>query len=455
MFHLQRSVSRPSSSSAPSNAPSTGHSRRAGAARGAFAFIVMMGVVSLFSDMTHEGARSILGEYLNLTGASATAIGFVSGFGELCGYSLRIISGYFADKSKNYWGLIIAGYTIQVVAIPALALIPEHGWILACSLVVAERIGKAVKKPAKNTLVSFAASEVGTGKGFAYQEFLDQLGAFLGPAMLFVIGLVQGTSHLFSTYRLSFALLGIPAAITISLLIAARRAYPHPENFEEPTPEEQGNAPHDEATSSDTPRNQSHDAQPSTSFHFRRSFAVYMIAICLFAFGFADFTLITLHVAATHLFPAESYSLLYAGAMAVDAVAALVFGSLYDKVGLRALMISTALSALFPPLIFLPHSAALICLGIALWGVGMGAQESIMKAAVATIIPRSMRATGYGIFETGFGVAWFIGSWLLGYLYDTNLIALVIVSVTTQLLAIVFYFQCMRIAHNETSELLQ
>ena len=153
--------------------------------QGAVAFITLMGIVSLFSDMTHEGARSILGEYLNLAGATGATIGFVSGVGELCGYSLRLLSGIFADKTKKYWTLVIAGYTLQVLAIPAVALIPQNGWIIACGLVILERVGKAIKKPAKNTLVSFAASEIGTGKGFAYQEFLDQLGAFLGPVMLF------------------------------------------------------------------------------------------------------------------------------------------------------------------------------------------------------------------------------------------------------------------------------
>lgn len=185
-------------------------SKRKKAVAGALTFIVLMGIVSLFSDMTHEGARSILGEYLNLAGASAATIGFISGIGELCGYSLRLLSGLIADKTKKYWSLVIVGYAIQVLAIPALVLIPEKGWIFACGLVILERIGKAVKKPAKNTLISFAAGEIGAGKGFAYQEFLDQLGAFLGPVILFVIAAVKGTSNLFSTYRVCFAILGIP-----------------------------------------------------------------------------------------------------------------------------------------------------------------------------------------------------------------------------------------------------
>ena len=387
--------------------------------KSAMAFIVLMGIVSLFSDMTHEGARSILGEYLNLAGASAATIGFVSGIGELCGYSLRLLSGFIADKTKKYWTLVIAGYALQVLAIPALALVPENGWVIACGLVIAERIGKAVKKPAKNTLVSFAASEIGTGKGFAYLEFLDQLGAFIGPVILFVITWIKGTGSLFSTYRLCFALLGIPALITIGLVVFSRIKYPNPEVFEKTTEEK-------------------------TKFHFEKSFVFYMAAICLFAFGFADFTLITLHAAKTHAFPDSALSLLYAGAMAVDAFAALFFGWLFDKVGLKALIVSTLCSMLFSAFVFLTGNPWLIGIGIVLWGIGMGAQESIMKAAVSRIIPKSMRSTGFGIFETGFGVAWFLGSWLLGALYDIEPVWLVIVSVAAQALAVVLYLICIR-----------
>lgn len=392
---------------------------------GALAFIFLMGIVSLFSDMTHEGARSVLGEYLNLAGASAATIGFVSGIGELCGYSLRLLSGFIADKTKKYWTLVIVGYVLQVLAIPALALVPKNGWVIACGLVILERIGKAIKKPAKNTLVSFAASEIGTGKGFAYQEFLDQLGAFLGPVMLFVVASVKGTSNLFSTYRVCFAILGIPALITIGLVVFSKIKYPDPEMFEKQEDEVK-------------------------EFHFQKSFVFYMIAICLFAFGFADFTLITLHSAKVQAFPDSTLSLLYAVAMAVDAFAALYFGWLFDKVGIKALIISTVFSTFFSYFVFLTSNPMLIGIGIILWGIGMGAQESIMKAAVSSIIPRSMRSTGFGIFETGFGLAWFLGSWLLGALYDVRPLYLVIVSVAAQILAIFFYGICIGMKTRET-----
>ena len=387
---------------------------------GAIIFIFLMGIVSLFSDMTHEGGRSVLGDYLNLNGATATTIGFVSGLGELLGYGLRILSGRMADRHKNYWTLVIVGYVIQVLAIPALALIPENGWIYACGLVVLERVGKAIKKPAKNTLVSFASSEIGQGKGFAYQEFLDQLGAFLGPVILFAISLIKGTKNMINTYRLCFLALGIPALITIGLVLFSKYKYPHPEMFEK--------------NKVDEPR-----------FEFKKSFVLYLIAICLFAFGFMDFTLITLHSAKMGVFPKSTISLLYAVAMAVDAFAALLFGWLFDKLGLKALMLSTLISSMFGIFIFLSDSAWMIICGIIIWGIGMGAQESIMKAAVSTIIPSYMRSTGFGIFETGFGIFWFLGSWCMGALYDFNTPLMVAISVAVQLLAIVFYFFSMKL----------
>ena len=234
-----------------------------------------------------------------------------------------------------------------------------------------------------------------------------------------MIASVKGTDKLFSTYRICFAVLGIPALITIGLVVYSKIKYPHPEMFEKA---KDGTRP----------------------FRFRRSFVFYMAAICLFAFGFADFTLITLHAARTHAFPASTLSLLYAAAMAVDAFAALFFGWLFDRIGLKALMISTLCSAFFGCFIFLTDASVIMGVGIVLWGIGMGAQESIMKAAVSNIVPRSMRSTGFGIFETGFGISWFLGSWMLGALYDKAPIWLAAVSVTAQLIALVFYGMCIR-----------
>ena len=392
----------------------------------AMAFILLFGVVSLFSDMTHEGASSIRGAYLSLLGASAATIGFVSGLGELVGYSMRYVFGKLTDKTKQYWPMTILGYVLDIIAVPALALVGEHGWVWACLLLIVQRMGKAIKKPAKDTIMSFAATQEGVGKSFGIQEVLDQLGAFLGPVLLYLVMLGKTEGDTFRLYSFCFAVLAIPGAITLILLLVTKHKFPNPEQFE-PEPKE------------------------FVPFRMKKEFVLYIAGISLFAFGFIDYSIVVMHISRTFtelapglaetssLITTGSLPLLYAGAMLVDAVAALVFGFLFDRYGVKVLVLSTLLSASFPILVFGGESIPTVLLGIALWGVGMGAQESILKAAVASMVPKTSRATGYGIFECAFGAAWFLGSWLLGLLYETSLPVMIAVSVLAQLAAIPLY----------------
>ena len=398
----------------------------------AMAFIVLFGIVSLFSDMTHEGASSIRGAYLSLLGASAATIGFVSGLGELIGYSMRYVFGKLTDRSKKYWGMTIAGYVLDIAAVPLLALVGEHGWVAACALLVVQRMGKAIKKPAKDTIMSFAASQEGVGKSFGIQEVLDQIGAFLGPVLLYLVMLFKTDGTTFEVYAACFAVLAIPGAITLVLLIITRCKFPNPEHFE-PEPNE------------------------FVPFKMKKEFILYIAGISLFAFGFIDYSIIIMHVSRTYSHLASGLSettslvstgtlpLLYAGAMLVDAVAALFFGLMYDKKGVKALVWSTVISAPFAVFVFASDSVPMLLLGIALWGVGMGAQESILKAAVTSMVPKASRATGYGIFECSFGAFWFLGSWLLGVLYDVSIPAMIAVSVAAQLAAIPLYIASARL----------
>ena len=392
----------------------------------AMLFIIMFGIVSLFSDMTHEGAASIRGAYLTLLGASAATIGFVSGLGELVGYSMRYVFGRITDKTKKYWPMTILGYVLDIIAVPLLALVGENGWIAACALLIVQRMGKAIKKPAKDTIMSFAATQEGAGKSFGIQELLDQLGAFLGPVLLYLVMLQKTTGDTYEMYAHCFAVLAIPGAITLILLFITMKKFPNPEQFE-PEPKEY------------------------IPFKMKKEFIFYIAGISLFAFGFIDYSLILMHISRTYagiavaagetssVITSGTLPLIYAGAMLVDAIAALFFGYLFDKHGVTALVLSTLLSAPFAVLVFAGNSVTSILCGIALWGIGMGAQESILKAAVAGMVPKSSRATGYGIFEFAFGIFWFLGSWLLGVLYDINIYAMITVSVLAQLAAIPLY----------------
>ena len=382
----------------------------------AMLFILLFGIVSMFSDMTKESAESIRGAFLSLMGASAATIGLVSGLGELVGYSLRFVSGKFADRTRKYWPIVIVGYCLELVTIPALAFVGENGWVAACILLVVQKFGKAIKKPAKDTIISFAASREGAGKAFGLQELLDQFGAVLGPLLLYVIMLFKTDGSTFERYSFCFLALAVPAVLTLVLLVVTRLHFPNPEQFEP-------------------------DAKEYVPLKVGSKFVLYIIGISLFAFGFLDYSLVAMHVNRTYadIVPAGALPLLYSAAMLVDAVAALLFGYLYDRWGMKVLVASALVAAPFSFLVFLGHSAPALLAGVVMWGIGMGAQESILKAAVTDMTPKSARATVFWAFSLAFGLAWFLGSWCLGALYDINLLLMASVSAACQLLAIPFY----------------
>lgn len=386
----------------PSPAPPRSH------ARAARTFIVLMGMVALFGDMTYEGARGLVGPYLALLGASATAVGFAAGLGEFLGYGLRIASGWLADRTRAYWPLVIAGYAVNFVAVPGLALVGS--WQAAVALLLLERVGKAVRSPARSTLVSYAANEAGVGKSFGLEEALDQIGAITGPLLTALAIWVARGEPVTDRYRLAFAVLLVPVIFNVGLVLFARRTYPRPEVFE--------------------------PARRPDRAHMGRLFRWYVAAVMLMALGFADWALLAFHAARTGALAIGTLPLLYAGVMAVDALAALAFGTLFDRFGLSVLAVSTLVSALFAPLAFLAGSWWLLVAGAASWGVGMGAQESIFKAAIAKLIHKEERGRAYGIFFALFGLAWWLGSTLMGWLYGRSLPALVAFSVATQLAAV-------------------
>jgi len=367
-----------------------------------FRFIILLGMVSLFADMTYEGARSITGPYLALLGASGAVVGIVAGFGELVGYALRLLSGYISDKTKRYWLMTIVGYTVNLLAVPILALAGR--WELAAVLMISERIGKAIRTPSRDAMLSHATKEIGRGWGFGLHEAMDQIGAMLGPLI------VAGVLYVKGGYKTSFLILLIPALLALSVLLIARYLYPKPKDLEavSVTLETKG---------------------------FPRIFWIYLAAIALVAIGYVDFPLIAYHFKKIAIVSDNWIPVFYAVAMGVDAIAALLFGRLFDRKGVSILAVATLVSLFFAPLVFL-GGFYLAFAGIALWGIGMGAQESIMRAAIAKMVSVNKRGTAYGIFNAGYGLFWFLGSAIMGILYDMSIPILIIFSVAAQLISI-------------------
>lgn len=374
--------------------------------KSAVRFILLLGFVSLLADITYEGARSITGPFLALLGASATTVGIVSGFGELIGYSLRFVSGFIADKTGRYWLLTITGYCVNLLAVPLLALCGN--WPAAAVLIIAERFGKSIRTPSRDAMLSHATERIGSGWGFGLHEAMDQIGALLGPLIVAAVLYFKGG------YRYGFALLLIPALLALSVLLVARFLYPRPRDLEIART----------------------DVKPKG---FNVSFWVYLSAVSLVAAGFADFPLIAYHFKKVSVVSDTLIPVFYSLAMAVDAVAALVFGRMFDRAGVSALIIPVLISSFFAPLVFLGNFYTALA-GMVLWGIGLGAQESVMRAAVSTMVLPEKRGRAYGVFNAGFGLAWFLGSALMGVLYDVSKTSLIVFSVVIQLASIPLFF---------------
>ncbi len=376
----------------------------------ALRFVLIFGVVNFFADMTYEGARAVIGPFLGSLGASAAIVGFVAGFGELAGYGLRSISGFVADRTHKYWAITFFGYAVNMLAVPALAL--AGAWPLAAALMIAERTGRAIRKPAVEAMLSHAGRSIGQGWVFGLNEAMDQTGATLGPLITAFILYRHGG------YRHAFAVLLASALLCLGVLCVAWLMHRRPNELE--------------------------DAELQSSRRgFRKAYWLYVIAGALIAAGFADFSLIAFHFQKSATVAQGLVPVFYAVAMATGAIAALVFGKLLDRLGLPVLLAGFGIPAFFAPLVFM-SGTKLELVGMILWGIGMGAQDSCLKAILAAVVPSEKRSTGFGIFDTGFGVAWFAGSAIMGVLYEKSIPALVAFSVMLQLLALPVFIAAKR-----------
>jgi len=373
----------------------------------AFRFILLLGVVSLFADVTYEGAAGIIGPYLSHLGASGAAVGVIVGIGELLGYAFRGASGFFADRTQRYWTLTFVGYAINLISVPLLAL-ASH-WQTAAFLIILERVGKAIRVPARDAMISFASKQTGRGWGFGVHEALDRVGSVAGPFFLAVLLYRQGS------YQEGFALLAIPAGLALGVLWIAKLRFPEPEKLEI-------------KQLSLEPRG------------FSRFYWIYLAGAGFAALGFTSFALIAYHLNKAGIIPTAGIPLLYAMSNAVGAIGSLVMGRLFDRKGISFLALVTASASLFAPLVFFGSSSP-IAIGMVLWGIGSASQKSILRAVVAHLAAPERRGAAYGILNLLLGIAGALGSALMGLLYDVSLAGLTAFCLASQLLAVLLFLK--------------
>ncbi|TDT85886.1 MFS transporter [Arthrobacter sp. AG258] len=389
-------------------------------------FIVAFGIVSALMDMVYEGARSVTGPYLGALGASAVLVSVVTGAGEAVALVLRLLFGRLADRPALRWSLAISGYALTALSVPLLG-ISNALWI-ACLLVLAERLGKAVRSPAKDTMLAEAGSSLGQGKAFALHEALDQVGALLGPL------LVGAALALTGSYGPGFLLLAIPGLAAMLLLFWLKNKVPDPAAYETVP----GQPPAEPATPQADARPGAPPAPPGRAAPLPRQYWIYAAFSSLTMFGYATFGLLSFHLVQAGLLPPALVPVLYAVAMGVDAVAALASGWLFDRVGLKVLVVLPVLAAAVPWLGF-SNNTVLAVAGVLVWGAAMGVQESTMRAGVAGLAPAARRGSAYGMFTACYGLAWLAGSFLIGLLYEQSIPALAVTITGVQAVALVIF----------------
>ncbi|MBM3251931.1 MAG: MFS transporter [Candidatus Omnitrophica bacterium] len=387
----------------------------------AIQFIMLFGLVSLFGDLAYEGARSVNGPYLKLLAVNAVTLGIITGVGEFLGYALRLISGYLSDKTKSYWLLTFLGYGL-LVSVPLLSL--AGIWQIAALFIIAERIGKAIRSPARDTILSQASSQVGTGFGFGLHEAMDQIGAVAGPLIFTTFFLIAGKRIGIAEYQKGYAFLWIPFLLVMICLFVAFRRIPRPDILE---------------------AEQKTEKVPDK---LSKIFWLYNMFTFVATMGFCNFILIAFHFKSKNILSDAQIPLYYAIAMGIDAVAALSIGKLYDvaknrshnrNAGLNLLVIIPLMSLLIPLFVF-SQNHLFVIVGVLCWGIVMGIHETIMRSAIADTTSLVKRGTGYGIFNTTYGLAVFIGSALLGFLYDRSIPLVIFAIIIIEFLAFIIFF---------------
>lgn len=388
-------------------------------------FVLWLGVASMLADIAYEGARSITGPYLASLGVSAALVGAITGAGEAVSLAGRLVSGPIADKTRAYWPLMLGGYALTVISVPLLGL-TSVVWIIA-GLIFAERAGKALRRPAKDVMLSHAASAIGRGRGFAAHEALDQFGAVIGPLAVAAAFAVTGR------YAPTFGMLAVPGVAVIVVLLWLRRRVPDPSVYE-PTVVRVAEGKVLASGRRGGRRRRSSLGHP---FWWYLTFAT-TTTVGLSTFGVLSFHLVKEDLVAPAVVP-----VIYAAAMAVDALSALAAGAIFDRWGRGILAIVPVLAAAVPALAFSSSLSAAV-VGILLWAAVLGIQESVMRAAVADLIPAERRGTAYGIFAAALGLAALAGGVLTGTLYKTSLPLLVAIVGVIEALSISVFFVWVR-----------
>ena len=346
--------------------------------------ILYTGLTSFLTDTSVKMVYSVMPMFLMSIGASKTSLALIEGIAESTASLIKALSGFWSDKIGKNKPFMIIGYGISALIIPLYSFVVSPIQVLYLRFV--ERFGKGIRTAPRDSLIAGSVINGETGKSFGLQKAMDNSGAIVGPLMAFIL-----LSVLPGNYRLIFLLAGIPAVLSIFVILFKIK---------------EAKKGKDELF---------------TRFHFKDfPGKYYLFLIIIFVFTLGNSTDALLLVKANEVgVKVALIPLVYLITNVISVAASVPIGTLSDKIGKERILIIGYLiyAAVYYGFGVTTSSGAMVAL-FALYGLYSAATDGIQKAFISDIVERDRKGTGLGIYNALLGITLLPASLIAGILYD-------------------------------------
>jgi MFS family permease len=353
--------------------------------------VLVLGLVSLFTDISSEMIYPILPLFLTGIGATGAVIGLIEGAAETTASLLKVVSGRLSDRFGKRKPFLTSGYGLSTLAKPLLYFATSYWHVFGVR--VTERVGKGLRSAPRDALIADSTPGEHIGKAFGLHKAMDSTGAVIGPLLVLPVLLAAATVTT-DSYRSIFLLATIPAAMAVLVLFMFVKEPPR-----------------------QTPRATGHLLKDAHRLG-RRFWALTLVVLIFFS-GEISYSFFVLQSQAQGMSTITTI-LLYALFNVVFVLVSLPSGVLSDRIGRRpVLLVSFALFALTSLIMASANGLILLALGFVLFGVYKGASEGAFKAFVIDLVPKDLRGTALGVYHTAVGLVMLPGGLVAGLLWDS------------------------------------
>jgi len=354
--------------------------------------VLVLGVVSLLTDMSSEMIYPILPLFLTAIGATGLVIGLIEGAAETTASLLKVASGWYSDKFDRRKPFVLGGYGASAAVKPALIVAAMPWQVLGIR--ITERIGKGIRSAPRDALIADSTAPDRMGKAFGFHKAMDSTGAVIGPIIALIILAYAASMEQLAAYRLIFIFATLPAFAGVLVVLAVKDK---------------------EATG--------RVRRGRFAAEFRslgRDFWLVILVVMTFYVGEISYAFFILQSQESGMSDVTTI-LLYVLFNIVFVVVSMPFGSLSDRIGRKPVIAASfLLFALTSVVMAMADSLLLLAIGFSLFGVYKGSSEGVLKAHVVDIAPANLRGSALGAFHAAVGLVMLPGGIVAGLLWDSS-----------------------------------